>query len=89
VQVTVKVRPEHVAALRADRPPSAQAKELLATLRKHDASLTPLHPQATDTSLTPYFTAEVDDERAGQLLDALRSAPAVEAAYVKPADAPP
>jgi hypothetical protein len=89
VQVTVKVLPEHAASLRPGGAPVGAAEQLLETLRKHDASLTPLHPRTTDETIAPWFTAEVSEDKADGLLHSLRSSPAVEAAYVKPADEPP
>lgn len=51
--------------------------------------LTPMFGGATDADLQMYFTAEADDEHLNAVLRALREDPHVEAAYVKPPDAPP
>jgi hypothetical protein len=89
MKITVKVQPELAPALRPGGPPSDESDRLAETLREHGASLTPLHPDTSDETLGSYFTAEVGDARADDLVRALNSSPAVEGAYVKPLDEPP
>jgi hypothetical protein len=85
VQITVKVRPEHAAAVRGEAS-TAEAELLERTLCDQGVNLTPMHPRVDDPNLASYFTAEVKDDRVAEVLDALRSSAAIEAAYVKPAD---
>jgi hypothetical protein len=49
-----------------------------------------MHPGAADPSLTSYFSVELPGgESAATLAEELGRLPSVEAAYVKPEDAPP
>lgn len=49
-----------------------------------------MHPGATDQSLASYFSVDLPDgEFAANLAEELSRLPSVEAAYVKPDDAPP
>ena len=89
VQITVKVRAEHAAALQTGAPGSAEAKALSEDLRERGVTLTPLHPRTDDTTLASWFTAEVDESQVNEILNTLSSYAAVEAAYVKPAEEPP
>jgi hypothetical protein len=89
VQITVKVPPEHARALQMGEPATADGEELVHLLDDQDITLTPLHPQTDDATLASWFTVDVPDDRADDVVNALRSSAAVEAAYVKPADEPP
>jgi hypothetical protein len=90
VWITVKVRPGDAPGLHGTAPPSPDAAGLRDTAARLGLSLVPQHPGETDPLLAPYFTAEVADPAlAESALSALRDSPAVEAAYVKPAEEPP
>jgi hypothetical protein len=52
-------------------------------------SLQPIHPNSSDPSLASWFTAQVDNMKAGEFVETLRSIPEVTAAYVKPRAAMP
>jgi hypothetical protein len=53
-------------------------------------NLRPVHPGSADANLASYFRTEVDDRlTAERIAAALRGSPAVESAYVKPAEEPP
>jgi len=49
----------------------------------------PLHAAAIDARSKRYYTLETADAAAADVVAALRRCPCVEAAYVKPRDAPP
>lgn len=75
VQIIVK--------LRSERDAPSPADELA---REFELALEPMHPRSEDRTLSTYFSADVPDERVEEVLGRLRASPAVEAAYVKPAD---
>jgi hypothetical protein len=88
-QVTVRVRPAEAAAIRGLRPLTPDAADLQATVAALGGSLLPVHPP-DDPVLASYFVVDVNDSAdAERAADRLRQSPAVEAAYVKPADAAP
>ena len=83
MQVTVKLNPL------AGTVPEAIA-QLRAILAAFEVDATPLHPGSDDAQLQYYYTVEAPDaQHAAALLAQLRASPAVEGAYVKPADALP
>jgi hypothetical protein len=85
VQVVVKLTPAAAKRLRTstgDRTTVRALKDL-----EHD--LAPLHPNTRDASLESFFVADVEDPaEATRVVERLLKDPAVEAAYVKPADEP-
>jgi hypothetical protein len=82
-EVIVQIAPDQEAHTDAMRQaPFAVAKTLGHTLE-------PIHPASTDPSLSGWFRAQVDDDKAGELIKALRKEPLVTSAFVKPeAEAP-
>ena len=88
-QLTVRIRPAEAAALRGLRPPTPVVADLQTTVSAFGGSLRPIHPPG-DPELASYFVVDLsnaaDAERAAERL---RQSPAVEAAYIKPADAAP
>ena len=52
-------------------------------------SLKAIHPSSEDPTLARWFTAQVDNTRAGEFVETLRQIPEVTAAYVKPRAAMP
>ena len=99
--VALQVRPEAAQLLRealsstqrsssSARPDDASLHRLLTLVRDARASVTPVHPRATDPLLSNLFTLDVPDpQHAADLAAALLNLPIVEAAYVKPSDEPP
>jgi hypothetical protein len=53
------------------------------------ASLKAIHPSSEDPALSSWFTAQVDNRKANELVETLRRIPEVTAAYVKPRAAMP
>ncbi len=52
--------------------------------------LEPMHPGATDATLSRYYYIEVPDAAtADTVVERLRNSPSVEAAYLKPPEGPP
>jgi hypothetical protein len=87
MRITVKVR-DQSAASRGDST-TAHTESLGKALRESGVTLEPMHPGSEDPALASWFTAEVEDDRVDDVLRALRSSAAIEAAYVKPAEEPP
>ncbi len=99
--VALQLRPEAAQLLREElsspqhsTPPAradeAALRRMLALVRDARASVTPVHPRATDPLLSNLFTLDVPDpQHAADLAAALLNLPIVEAAYVKPSDEPP
>jgi hypothetical protein len=78
VQITVKLGPD----ASSDRDMS-----LFRSVEEMGVTFAPLHPDSPDRELASYFRVEVPEGiDVEQVLDVLRSSPAVEAAYLKPAD---
>jgi hypothetical protein len=68
----------------------ASVRRVLALIRDARASVTAVHPRATDPVLSTFFSIDAPDaERAARLASDLLKLPIVEAAYVKPPDEPP
>jgi hypothetical protein len=67
----------------------AQQHTAFRQARKFGAALRAMHPQSEDPKLAGWFTAQVDNGKAGELVEQLRSIPDVTAAYVKPRAAMP
>ena len=80
MQLVVQLKPKY-------KTPSTSIKT---AVRESGATLEPMHPGATDPTLRTFFTAEVESrETAERLASLLLQNAAVEAAYVKSADALP
>ena len=60
-----------------------------AQAKQFGTSLKAIHPSSKDPSLASWFTAQVDNARAGEFVETLRRIPQVTAAYVKPRAAMP
>ncbi len=87
VQITVQVRLDTARALHDPWLASPAADELAAVVGQLGATVEPVHPGVDDPQLATYFTVEAANMiGAEQLLDRLRSHPAILAAYIKPAD---
>jgi hypothetical protein len=90
MQITVILRPEAAAELRAPTPTQGAARTLLDDARDLGVELSPTHPGVEDASLHPFYHVEVNDPDAVErVLGRLRASAAVDAAYVKPAEAAP
>lgn len=94
MELSVQLTPSAAAALHAGRADVGAARggrprrdpdlEFLAE------RLQPVHPGATEPALQVFFTlSTAGDAEAQRLAEELRRNPHVEAAYVKPLDAPP
>ena len=70
-------------------PPEAARRSLKACASAAGVELAPLHGETSDPELASYFVASVASHTADALAARLRSCPGVEAAYAKPAGAPP
>lgn len=82
-QVVVQLVP--AAASEAD----AQQNAAFRRAEEFGTSLQAIHPNSTDPSLASWFTAQVDNKKAGEFVETLRRIPEVTAAYVKPRAAMP
>jgi hypothetical protein len=91
VQINGQVNAEAVPALHdrvSEVPEVSTLRERLAEL---GATLDPTHEGVDDPSLALFFTVDLpdDEELLERVLEILHESPAVDAAYVKPADEPP
>lgn len=84
MQVTVQVRGDVAPALHGRGGATAAVEQLQLLTNELGVTLEPTHPGSDDPLLAPWFTAEVPDEQADRVLEALRSNELIEAAYVKP-----
>lgn len=86
MQLIVKLTPAAARRMRNTRGGAATA----AVFKSITRPMIPLHPTTRDASLESFFVIEVDDAAEGnRMAEKLLKDPAVEAAYVKPADAAP
>jgi hypothetical protein len=66
------------------------AGQLTAALAELGVQLEPLHPGSSEPELASHFYVSVADEEEGKrVAERLRNVEGVEAAYLKPPDAPP
>jgi hypothetical protein len=87
MHVIIQMQPGAAQAVRQRIPRTAAPEELLQIAEELGVVLTPLHPGTDDTSLAQYLTAEVADPAAAhRLIARLSGNPAIQAAYLKPAD---
>ena len=91
MQISGLVHNEAVPALHDEASEAPDVAELRARLDQLGVSLAATHPGSDEPSLAPFFTVELPDdaELLARVLEILQESPAVEAAYVKPADEPP
>jgi hypothetical protein len=90
VQLTVRLTAETAQALRRKRPLTQATRQLLRATKQLGLALEPLHPYVPDSPLAAYFTAQVSDpDSAVKAMAGLQKCAAVEAAYLKPAEALP
>jgi hypothetical protein len=86
MHVIVKLKP---AATRRERA-ARGGRTTIEVLKKSGLTLAPLHPTTRDASADSLFLLEIDDPvEAARVAEELLTDPAVEAAYLKPADEPP
>ncbi len=76
-EVIVQIEVGSGAARRLSHGPFAAAKDFGLTLEA-------IHPKTNDPSLSRWFHAEVDNEKAAEFVKVLQESPGVTAAYVKP-----
>ena len=96
MRIAVQLDPETTRTVRARLSrlgPSPRADRALPidhAVREAGAAVHPVHPDATDALLSPYFFIDVpDDADPATLLDVLQRTPGVEAAYIEPSASPP
>jgi len=90
MQVTTRVRSDVASVLHHRRAAAPGSEELLHAAEELGVVLEPVHPNAEDPHLAPYFTVEVPDPAtAEQAISRLQDCDAVEAAYLKPPDEMP
>jgi hypothetical protein len=89
MRISIKLNAQAASELNGHAQTAESTRSLIETARQHGAALQPMHAGTTDPELGTYFYADVDDEKAGSLTEALRAHEAVEGAYVKPPDALP
>jgi hypothetical protein len=90
VQITTRVRRDVASALHQRRAAAPGSEELLRAAEELGVVLEPVHPDAEDPHLAPYFTVEVPDHAtAERAISRLQDCEAVEAAYLKPPDERP
>lgn len=82
-QVVVQLAPRSV----SDR--DEQSRTAFAKAEDFGSPLVAVHPQSDDPTLSRWFTAQVDNAKAAEFVETLRSLPDVTAAYVKPRAAMP
>ena len=92
--IAVMLKPEAAHAWRGTRAAAedegAELQRLREIVSRLGIQLAPMHPNTQHESLLPYFTAGmVSDQQAEAVAEELRKSPLVDAAYVKPAPAPP
>jgi hypothetical protein len=85
VSLIVKIDPNLAKAMHGRQGPSSKLKELFALEKELGIALKPVHPDATNHHLSPYFTMQVRDRStAEKMIRRLKKYKAVEAAYFKP-----
>jgi hypothetical protein len=77
-QVIVQLEP--IPASQAEMGEHAAFKQA----ERFGTSLRAIHPSSGDPALARWFTAQIDNTKAGEFIDTLRQIPEVTAAYVKP-----
>ena len=90
MQLTTRVRSDVASVLHHRRAAAPGSEELLQAAEELGMVLEPVHPNAEDPHLAPYFTVEVPDAAtAERVIAGLQNCEAVEAAYLKPPEAMP
>ena len=76
--------------LAAGKPKTSAALAVAGAVKTAGATASQMHPGTADLALAGYFSIDLPDgESAANLAAVLSLLPSVEAAYVKPDDAPP
>ena len=89
-QLVVQLSPPSAADLAAGKPKTAAARAVARAVKSAGGTVSPMHPGTADPSLAGYFSVDLPGgESAATLAEELGRLPSVEAAYVKPDDAPP
>lgn len=90
MQIVLVVKPEDAPALHGQATPTLATQNLVDAVSNGGYALEPMHPNPETPDLALYFTIAVPDQStANRLIAALLQNPAVDGAYVKPADALP
>lgn len=86
VIVTIKLSLDTALALKKQKLIS-ESQELLQVTKELQIELKPMHPDAQDTLLIPWYKIELrDDAKVDYVISRMLSCKGVEAAYVKPPD---
>lgn len=89
-QLIFQLSPLAAVDLAAGKPKTSAARAVARAVKSAGGTVSLMHPGATDQSLASYFSVDLPDgEFAANLAEELSRLPSVEAAYVKPDDAPP
>lgn len=70
-------------------PPAGQEEGPFAKAKDFGATLRAIHPQSDDATLARWYTAQVNNAKAAEFVETLRTLPEVSAAYLKPRAAAP
>jgi hypothetical protein len=90
IPVTIKVSAEMASAFHRRNPPAGAPYDLSRIVEALGVALEPLHPNTIDPDLSSYFLVNAPDlETAQRVIDRLQRSGKIEAAYIKPPDAPP
>jgi hypothetical protein len=89
MRVSIKLTADAAAELDGRAPKSDHTRRLEELVARAGATLVPMHPEAPTDELRSFFFAEVEDDRAEELLGELQASDEIEGAYVKPPDALP
>lgn len=87
MRLTVTVSPAAARSLRGLAPPTDESRALLACAGRVGVALAPQHPRVTDGPLAGFFVAALaPGASSAAALSALRAEPAVDGAWLTPAE---
>jgi hypothetical protein len=90
LKIIVQVSPGVARALHHRSPSTAESEDVKGIVAKYGLVLEAMHRHTDDPNLQSFFTVEIGDRAAAELvMNQLLRLEAVEAAYVKPPDEPP
>ena len=90
MKVTVHIRPDVDFDSNKQQQATRQAREVVEATKNLGVVLEPMHPNVEDSRLANSFAVEVPDAAtAEKVISQLQNCDAVEAAYLKPAEAMP
>lgn len=90
MKITLQVSEEVARTLHQLGHPTPSTKALLRQIKRLKVTLEPLHPGSDDPNLQRYFIVSADNVTTAQrVATQLQKLDGIQAAYVKPPDAPP